>query len=181
MSEAPSSPDPEFKRALLAQLPALRAFAVSLCGRSDLADDLVQDAILRAWANQHTFTLGTNMKAWLFRILRNGFYSRARKAGREISDRDGQLTERLAVGPGQYASLAFQDFRRALEALPSDQREAVVLVGASGFSYEEAADICDCAVGTVKSRVNRARARLRELLTLAEGEMPAPDMPTPAA
>lgn len=181
MREQPPASDPAFKRAMLAQLPALRAFAISLCGRGDRADDLVQNAILRAWSKQHTFIPGSNMKAWLFRILRNGFYSDLRKSGREVSDADGILTERMAVGPAQDASLALKDFRHALEALPSDQREAIILVGASGFSYEEAAGICDCAVGTLKSRVNRARTRLRELLSLADNEGAAPDRSGPLA
>ena len=175
MSAATEVVDPAFKREMLARLPALRAFAVSLCGRRDFADDLVQTTILRAWSNQQSFQAGTNMKAWLFRILRNEFYSILRRSGREISDSDGLQTDRMAVQASQHASLELKDIRVALDALPEDQREAVVLVGASGFSYEEAAEICGCAIGTLKSRVNRARVRLRDLLELAEDEAAAPE------
>ena len=165
MSEAS---DP-FKRDLLAVLPNLRAFAVSLCGNADRADDLVQDAILKAWGAQDRFEIGTNIKAWIFTILRNEFYSQARKKGREVQDSDGVFTEKLAVHPGQYGSLDLQDFSKALKQLPEDQREALLLVGASGFAYEEVAAICECRVGTIKSRVSRARARLQEILEI-EGE-----------
>jgi RNA polymerase sigma-70 factor, ECF subfamily len=164
-----------FKRELIAQLPAMRAFAVSLSGRADVADDLVQEAVMNAWAKQSSFSEGTNLKAWLFTILRNVFYSRLRKRGREVQDTDGVFSSRVAVPPSQMASLDLQDFRKALGLLPDDQREAVILVGASGMSYEEAADICGCAVGTIKSRVNRARNRLQELLAVAGAEAYGPD------
>ncbi|PSM16491.1 MULTISPECIES: RNA polymerase sigma factor [Nitratireductor] len=156
-----------FKRELLASLPNLRAFAVSLIGRHDRADDLVQDTIMKAWAKQDSFEPGTNLKAWLFTILRNEFYSQMRKRGREIQDSDGIFTERLSTHPAQYGSLDLADFRKALGELPDDQREAIILVGASGFAYEEAAAICGCAVGTIKSRVSRARQRLQELLAVS--------------
>ncbi len=159
----------EFKRELLASLPGLRAFAMSLIGQADRADDLVQDTIMKAWAKQSSFEMGTNMKAWLFTILRNEFYSQMRKRGREVQDTDGSFSAQLAVHPSQYGSLDLQDFRAALEQLPDDQREAIILIGASGFAYEEAAEICGCAVGTIKSRVSRARARLQEILQI-EGE-----------
>lgn len=164
-----------FKRELIAQLPALRAFAVSLSGKSDVADDLVQDAVMNAWAKQDSYQEGTNLKAWLFTILRNLFYSRMRKRGREVQDTDGFYSARVAVPPSQTASLDLQDFKRALAQLPEDQREAVILVGASGMSYEEAAEICGCAVGTIKSRVNRARNRLQELLSVSGAEAYGPD------
>jgi len=153
-----------FKRELLSVMPNLRAFAMSLSGKHDKADDLVQNTIMKAWANQSSFQPGTNMKAWLFTILRNEFYSQMRKRGREIQDSDGVMTENMAVHPAQYGSLDLQDFALALAKLPDDQREAIILVGASGFSYEEAAEISECAVGTIKSRVNRARLKLQELL-----------------
>jgi RNA polymerase sigma-70 factor (ECF subfamily) len=162
---------PSFKRELLATLPSLRAFAVSLSGRHDKADDLVQDTVMKAWAKQDSFELGTNIKAWLFTILRNEFYSQMRKRGREVQDTDGAFTERMAVHPSQYGIVDLNDFRKALDRLPDDQREAVVLIGASGFSYEEAAEICKCAVGTMKSRVSRARTKLQELLQVSgEGD-----------
>lgn len=162
---------PSFKRELLATLPSLRAFAVSLSGKHDKADDLVQDTMMKAWAKQSSFEMGTNIKAWLFTILRNEFYSQMRKRGREIQDSDGIFTERLSVHPSQYGIMDMQDFKKALDALPDDQREAIILIGASGFSYEEAAEICQCAVGTMKSRVSRARTRLQDLLKVTgEGD-----------
>ncbi len=159
----------EFKRELLASLPGLRAFAMSLIGQADRADDLVQETLVKAWDKQQSFQPGTNLKAWLFTILRNEFYSQMRKRGREVQDTDGSFSAQLAVHPSQYGSLDLQDFRAALEQLPDDQREAIILIGASGFAYEEAAEICGCAVGTIKSRVSRARARLQEILQI-EGE-----------
>ncbi|MCZ2158659.1 RNA polymerase sigma factor [Bartonella sp. 220] len=153
-----------FKQELLSVLPALRAFALSLSGRHDKAEDLVQDTVMKAWAKQDSFEMGTNLKAWLFTILRNEFYSQMRKKGREVQDTDGILTQNVAVHPAQYGSLDLQDFKKALNMLSADQREAIILIGASGFSYEDAAAICGCAVGTIKSRVSRARNRLQELL-----------------
>ncbi len=164
-----------FKREMLAVLPSLRAFAISLIGRHDRADDLVQDTIMKAWAKQDHFEMGTNMKAWLFTILRNELYSQMRKRGREVQDSDGLFTNSLAQHPAQYGSLDLQDFRRALDSLPADQREAIVLVGASGFSYEEAAEICGCALGTIKSRVNRARQRLQDILQVSGENDYGPD------
>lgn len=158
---------PSFKRELLATLPSLRAFAVSLSGKHDKADDLVQDTVMKAWAKQSSFELGTNIKAWLFTILRNEFYSQMRKRGREVQDSEGVFTERLSVHPSQYGVMDMEDFKKALDSLPPDQREAIVLIGASGFSYEEAAEICDCAIGTMKSRVSRARTRLQEVLKVS--------------
>lgn len=156
-----------FKADLLAAIPSLRAFAVSLSQNADKADDLVQETLVKAWDKQSSFELGTNLKAWLFTILRNEFYSQMRKRGREVQDSDGIMTARLAVHPSQDGMLDLEDFRAALDQLPADQREAVILIGASGFSYEEAADICGCAVGTVKSRVSRARTRLHEILEIS--------------
>ena len=155
---------PSFKREMLATLPSLRAFAVSLAGRQDKADDLVQDTVMKAWAKQSSFEMGTNIKAWLFTILRNEFYSQMRKRGREVQDSEGTFTERMAVHPSKYGVMDLADFKKALDSLPDDQREAIVLIGASGFSYEEAAEICECAVGTMKSRVSRARTRLQSML-----------------
>ena len=153
-----------FKREMLAVLPSLRAFAISLIGRHDQADDLVQDTIMKAWAKQEQFEMGTNMKAWLFTILRNIYYSEFRKRRREAPDPDGVHAAKLIAPDSQHAHMDFQDFREAMQKLPLDQREAIILVAASGMSYEEAAEICDCAPGTMKSRVNRARNRLAELM-----------------
>ncbi|MFC5992461.1 sigma-70 family RNA polymerase sigma factor [Limoniibacter endophyticus] len=158
-----------FKTDLLGAIPSLRAFALSLVQNADKADDLVQETLVKAWDKQSSFEPGTNLKAWLFTILRNEFYSQMRKRGREVQDSDGIMTSRLAVHPSQQGKLDLDDFRDALDQLPEDQREAIILVGASGFSYEEAANICDCAVGTIKSRVSRARTRLHEMLSI-EGD-----------
>src|SRR6187455_282628 len=163
-------PEPAIRDALLAAVPSLRAFAISLSGQVDRADDLVQDTLLRALAHIDRFERGTNLNAWLFTILRNLFHSEYRKRRREVEDPDGSYAGRLRVHPEQGARLDFEDFRTALAKLPHDQREALLLVGASGFSYEEAAAICGCAVGTIKSRVNRARTRLAELLHVNSAE-----------
>lgn len=157
------SNETNFKREMLSLLPNLRAFAVSIVGNYDYADDLVQETIMKAWAKQNSFEPGTNMKAWLFTILRNEFYSQARKNKRIVLDGDGTYTDNLRTPAEQHGHLDMKDLQRALNELPPDQREAIVLVGASGFSYEEAATICDCAMGTIKSRVNRARKRLEEI------------------
>jgi RNA polymerase sigma-70 factor (ECF subfamily) len=158
---------PKFKTDLLSTIPSLRAFAVSLTQNADKADDLVQETLVKAWDKHESFQMGTNLKAWLFTILRNEFYSQMRKRGREVQDSEGIMTERLAVHPAQLGKLDLQDFRGALEQLPEDQREAIILIGASGFSYEEAAIICNCAVGTIKSRVSRARSRLQDILKIS--------------
>ncbi len=160
----------EFTAGLMKALPSLRAFAISLSGRAERADDLVQDTLMRAWASADSFQPGTNLNAWLLTILRNLFHSEYRKRRREVQDEDGIYASRLSVQASQDAHLDVQDFRLALEMLPPDQREALLLVGASGFSYEEAADICQCAVGTIKSRVNRARTKLSELLAMDNTE-----------
>jgi len=149
---------------LIAQTSNLRAFARSLVHDPTRADDLVQETILKAWSNLSGFKEGTNMRAWLFTILRNTFYSEIRKHRREVEDVDGRYAAQVPDKPTQHGILDLRDFNKAFETLPADQREALTLVGASGFSYEEAAAVCGCAVGTVKSRVNRARVRLTELL-----------------
>ena len=154
----------EMHDAILAAIPSLRAFAVSLCGNVDRADDLVQETLARALANIDRFQPGTNLPAWLFTILRNHFRSEYRKRRHEVEDADGKYTNNLKAEPAQVGSIELAEFRRALAQLPADQREALVLVGAAGFSYEEAAHICECAVGTIKSRVSRARTRLAGLL-----------------
>jgi len=151
-----------FKREMLAVLPSLRAFAVSLARRHDKADDLVQETVMKAWGKQKSFQPGTSVRAWLFTILRNEFYSQMRRKGRELPDPDGVFAGNLATHPEQYGKLDLADFKTALDTLPDDQREAIVLIGASGFSYEEAAEIAGVAVGTIKSRVNRARALVLE-------------------
>ena len=160
----------EFRDNLIRILPNLRAFAISLTGRPDYADDLVQDAIIRAWTQFESFEPGSNLKAWLFTILRNEFFSQIRKTKREVEDPDGIHAGQLVESPSQHGMMDLDDFKQALNKLPDDQREAVILVGASGFTYEEAAEICGVAPGTVKSRVSRARVTLIELLGLSGDE-----------
>ena len=172
--------DEQLRKTVLGAVPSLRAFAISLCGNVDRADDLVQETLLRAIANINSFQPGTNMSAWLFTILRNHFRSEYRKRRREVEDSDGRYAETLKSQPEQYGRVEFREFREALTQLPADQREAMVLVGASGFSYEEAAHICGCAVGTIKSRVNRARTRLAELMSIDATDDFGPDEQTRA-
>jgi RNA polymerase sigma-70 factor, ECF subfamily len=154
------------KADLIAAIPNLRAFAVSLCGNADRADDLVQETLVKAWSGLASFEEGTNLTAWLFTILRNIYYSEFRKRRRETPDPDGAIAARLVSPATQNIHMDFLDFREALQKLPLDQREALVLIGASGLSYDEAAAICGCAPGTMKSRVNRARNKLAEMLSL---------------
>lgn len=157
-----SIPDPRDE--LLEHLPQLRAYARSLTRNAARADDLVQDSLLKAWANIEKFQPGSNMRGWLFTILRNTFYSERRKAAREVEDVDGAYTASLSEKPAHDGRLAFRDFAVAFDKLTEDQREVLILVGGSGFSYEEAAEVCGVAIGTIKSRANRGRARLAELL-----------------
>ena len=188
-AEPPKPPprvmDPEtmagVKRDLLAALPKLRAFAISLCGRTARTDDLVQETLVKAWANIKSFEPGSNMVAWLYTILRNEFYSEFRKRRHEVADEDGHHAARLATRPTQEGHMQFLDFRDAMDRLAPDHREALILVGASGLSYEDAADMCGCAVGTMKSRVNRARAKLTELLAVPSDNHLEPDMAWDAA
>lgn len=168
VAEPDTAVDP--REEIVCHLPALRAFALSLTGSSSLADDLVQDTVVKAWTRFHQYTAGTNLRAWLFTILRNTYFSDRRKVRREVADPDGLHSQRLAQKPEHDGRLALSDFASAFAQLPDEQREVLILVGASGFSYEEAAETCGCAVGTVKSRANRGRRRLAELLGLTEGE-----------
>jgi len=162
---------------LLASIPRLRAFAVSLSGNASRADDLVQETLVRAWGKLASFVPGTNMAAWLYTILRNEFYSEFRKRSHEVPDPDGHYAAALSCLPSQEFHLEFQDFRGAFAALPPLHREALVLVGACGLSYDEVAGICGCAIGTIKSRVNRARSKLAALLN--EGLPAEPDQRLP--
>lgn len=168
MTEAkPPAPRDE----LLLHIPSLRAFAVSLSGQLDRADDLVQETLVKAWRNLGSFTEGTNMRAWLFTILRNVYISDIRRRRREVQDSEGAFAEGVGVAPQQNGHMDLVDFKKALADLPDEQREALVLIGAAEFSYEEAAEISGCAVGTVKSRVNRARNALARRLNLDPGEI----------
>ena len=164
MTRAP----PGFKTQLIELLPSLRAFGRSLTHNIAQADDLVQDTLVKALANVDRFEPGTNLRAWLFTILRNHYYSQLRKAKREVEDVEGRHAARIAVRGAQDGAVDLEDFKVAFAQLAPDHREVLTLVGASGCSYEEAAQICGCAVGTIKSRVNRARRRLADLLGLEE-------------
>ncbi len=169
-SPAPSPASGDPRDELVQHLASLRAFALSLTRSSAAADDLVQDTILKAWSKIDQYTTGTNLRAWLFTILRNTYYSDIRKRRREVSDSDGHHAARLSQKPDHDGRMALADFAKAFATLPVEQREVLVLVGSNGFSYEEAAETCGCAVGTIKSRANRGRKRLAELLGLVEGE-----------
>ncbi len=164
-----------FKSDLLGSIPSLRAFAVSLSQNADKADDLVQETLVKAWDKHESFQPGTNLKAWLFTILRNEFYSQMRKRGREVQDSDGTYADRLATHGNQESHLDLADFRKALAKLPEEQREVLIMVGATGLSYEETAEICGVAIGTIKSRVNRARSKLAELLSIGGVDDLGPD------
>jgi RNA polymerase sigma-70 factor (ECF subfamily) len=160
MSQLPN----EIREELLALMPTLRAFARSLAGNRAESDDLVQETMVKAISNINQFDRGTNLRAWLFTILRNTYYTTVRRRRREVEDASGNAASQLSVGPQQEWSAAMHALRGALDRLPDDQREALILVGAAGMTYEEAAEVCGCALGTIKSRVNRGRNRLLEIL-----------------
>jgi RNA polymerase sigma-70 factor, ECF subfamily len=160
---------PSFKQQLVEAIPMLRGFARSLSGNHDRADDLVQETLAKAIANRDKYKMGTNLHAWLVTILRNQYYSEGRRRWREVSDAEGTHAARLVEQPGHAARLEMREFLAALQVLPDDQREALVLVGASGLSYEEAAGVLGTRIGTVKSRVSRARARLEAMMDGKEG------------
>jgi len=158
-----------FREDLVASIPMLRGFARSLSGNRDRADDLVQETLAKAIANRDKYRIGTNLHAWLVTILRNQYYSEGRRRWREVSDAEGTHAARLTERPRHDSHLEMREFLGALQVLPVDQREALILVGASGLSYEEAAEVLNTRVGTVKSRVSRARSRLEALLNGGEG------------
>jgi RNA polymerase sigma-70 factor (ECF subfamily) len=153
---------------MLAAIPHLRAFAMSLCGDVDQADDLVQEAILRGLSHLSQFEPGTNMRAWLFTILRNQFHTTYRKRRREVQDPAGVIANGVPVAPEQVGHLDLRDLWSTLQKLPAEQREALLLIGAEGLAYEEAAAVCGIAIGTIKSRVNRGRKRLAELMAVED-------------
>ncbi|MGB3377222.1 sigma-70 family RNA polymerase sigma factor [Allopontixanthobacter sediminis] len=172
MSDSKRTPSEkaDFKRELTEVIPHLRAFARGLCGRPDMADDLVQEAMMKAWAAQERFEPGTSMRAWTFVILRNAYLTDMRR-NRFRGEYDENVAERILTAPAdQEEPLHLSDMHRALLTLPPERREALLLVGAGGFSYEEAASICGCAVGTIKSRVGRARATLNSMME--DGDIP---------
>jgi len=149
---------------VVAMIPALRAFAWSVSRNGSDADDLVQDTLIKAWTHRDKFEPGTNLRAWLFTILRNTYYTAVVRRRREVRDEDGVHARKLTAPPSQEWGLQMQSLQQALEQLPAEHREALILVGAAGLSYEEAAEICGCALGTIKSRVNRARNKLLKIM-----------------
>ncbi len=167
--------DAQFSRLLLAVVPELHAFALSLTHDGIWADDLVQETLLRAWSGAEQFQEGSNIRAWLFTILRNLFYTEHRRRRREVGDPQGKKAARLRICPDQPSHLEFEDVRTALNSLVPANWEALILVRAQGLSYEEAAEVCGVAVGTIKSRVSRARVHLMELLQIKAGHQFGPD------
>lgn len=160
----PSRADESFRQELLGVLPHLRAFARGLSGRADFADDLVQEAAIKAWTARERYQPGTNMRAWTFAILRNHYLSELRRSRRQTDLDEGAVERMLVMDADQEGPLHLGDMEAALQRLAPERREAVLLVGASGFSYEEAAAIAECPIGTMKSRVARARADLARML-----------------
>jgi RNA polymerase sigma-70 factor (ECF subfamily) len=149
---------------------ALRAFAIFLCGNGDLAEDLLQETYLRALAHQDSFQLGSNMGAWLVTILRNLCRSDYRRRRREVEDADGSYAKTLKTQPNQVGHLEFEEFRAAMDKLRPDYKDVITLVGMHGFPYEDVAVILSCPVGTVKSRLNRARKLLKKHMGLDEDD-----------
>jgi RNA polymerase sigma-70 factor, ECF subfamily len=175
------APQPDsFRDAFVAVIPHLRAFALCLCRDPQRADDLVQETLVKGWWKRHSFKEGTNLKAWLFTILRNNYFSEFRKPNHLLVEANGPFIERLSQRAAQPGHVDLQDLAAALDRLEPAQREALILVGAEGFSYDEAAQICGVAVGTIKSRVNRGRHRLSELLQFSATEEYGPEATTGA-
>jgi RNA polymerase sigma-70 factor (ECF subfamily) len=176
----PSAADEAFRAELLPLIPHLRAFARSLTsGDVALADDLAQDALARAWHSRASYQLGTSMKSWVFMILRNQFYSDKRRSWRQ-TPLDSEVAENTLVAVSNLdGTLELDELRRAMALLPDDQREALILIGVAGLPYEEAAGICGCPTGTIKSRVSRARIRLAELME--NGFIPEDDVASAGA
>lgn len=156
----------DWRDAMTNFLPSLRAFAFSLSRNAADADDLVQETLTKAWAHRTRFEPGSNLRAWLFTILRNSWYTGAAKRRREVLDEEGRYAAGLTAEPSQEWTAELRSLQAALNVLPPEHREAIVMVGAVGLSYQEAAEISGCAVGTIKSRVNRARHRLATLLDM---------------
>ncbi|HEX7946922.1 MAG TPA: sigma-70 family RNA polymerase sigma factor [Phenylobacterium sp.] len=162
-----------FQRDLTALIPRMRAFARGMCHDATAADDLAQEGLLKAWTARGSYQPGTNLKAWVFMIMRNAFYSEKRRSWRSVPLEQDMAERKVAVSdPG--AAIELDELRRALLLLPDEQREALILIGAGGWSYEEVAEMCGCAVGTIKSRVSRARDRLA--LIFAEAAIPKDDI-----
>ncbi len=181
LDEASRRDTAEFQAQLLAVTPALRRFALTLSHDPATADDLVQDTLLRAWRSRNSFQIGSNAEAWLFTILRNVFYSRHRKQSREVRDEDGSYADRLTSVPEQGGHLDLQDVHAALDRLAPVMREALVLVAIENLSYDEAAAVMNCRIGTVKSRIWRAREQLARMLGYTGAEIGSDDVMLAAA
>jgi RNA polymerase sigma-70 factor (ECF subfamily) len=167
-TENPMSEEATWRDEVVGMIPALRAFAWSLCHNGSDADDLVQDTLIKAWTHRDKYEPGTNLRAWLFTILRNTYYTQVTRRRREVRDETGEYASTLRSPPTQDWTVAMRVLQTALGELPAEHREALILVGAAGLSYEEAAEICGCALGTIKSRVNRARAKLLKIMDADE-------------
>jgi RNA polymerase sigma-70 factor (ECF subfamily) len=169
--------DAAFQSAIVAIIPQLRAFARSLCRDATEAEDLAQEAVARAWVNRGRFEMGTNIKAWAFMILRNQFYSDKRRSWRNVPLDPDVAAQTLVAVDSPSGNLELDELRRAMSMIPDEQREALILIGAGGLSYEEASEICGVAIGTMKSRVSRARDRLALIYAtgeiVADGAIPA--------
>ena len=156
--------DLDWRDDVVGMIPALRAFAWSLSHNGSDADDLVQETLIKAWSHRDKYEPGSNLRAWLFTILRNTYYTQVTRRRREVRDETGEYASTLKTPPTQDWTVAMHALQTALLELPPEHREALILVGAAGLSYEEAAEICGCALGTIKSRVNRARAKLLKIM-----------------
>ncbi|MEJ6401372.1 sigma-70 family RNA polymerase sigma factor [Yoonia sp. 2307UL14-13] len=167
-----SKEDP--RERIITFLPDMRAFAQSLTRNETAADDLLQDAVIKAWKNFHQFRTDTNLRAWLFTIVRNTFYTDLRRKRRELHFAEDSWLHTAGEAPSSNKIIAVMDFEKAFFQLPDEQREALILVGASGLSYEEAAETCGVAMGTIKSRINRGRKRLAEIMA-GDEDGPPPD------
>ncbi|WP_293898953.1 sigma-70 family RNA polymerase sigma factor [Phenylobacterium sp.] len=163
-----------FSRELTALIPRMRAFARTMCGDRTAGDDLAQEGLLKAWTARASYQPGTNLRAWVFTIMRNQFYSEKRRSWRSLPLDQEMAEQTLVATSDPTAAIELDELRRAMLLLPEEQREALILVGAGGCSYEEVAEMCDCAVGTIKSRVSRARDRLA--LIFAEASIPTDDI-----
>ena len=159
----------KLQREIVQLIPSLHAFSRTLTRNPTDADDLLQEGLLKALVNLHQFTPGTNLKAWMFTIVRNTFYTNYKKKRREVSS-PLEDTSSVGIEPTQDWSLTMDEVNQAMQHLPGDQKQALMLVGSAGMSYEKAAEVCGCALGTIKSRVSRGRTRLRELLVLEARE-----------
>lgn len=156
--------DQVFREDMARIVPALRSFARGLCGRLDMADDIAQDALMRGWAARASFTPGTNFKAWMFRIARNQFYTSIRRDKMWTSWDPEWAEQALIEAPAQQHAIHLADVLRALQKLPAEQREVLILVGANGVAYDEAALVIGCAIGTIKSRLARGRKALARII-----------------